>query len=198
MRGRTKWFINLLIVTSLLLLAACGPTPNPKSEGLDWPIEDFTYINQNEEKFGLSDLKGQVWIADFIFTNCTTVCLPMSTNMSKLQKRLKEEGLDVQLVSFSVDPEVDDPKTLQKYGEEYEADMKSWTFLTGYEQEEIERFAKENFKTIVQKPSDSDQVTHGTLFYLVDTSGKIVKYYDGVKPDLEEIISDVKELQKEK
>ena len=122
----------------------------------------------------------------------------MSTNMSKLQKRLKEEGLDVQLVSFSVDPEVDDPKTLQKYGEEYEADMKSWTFLTGYEQEEIERFAKENFKTIVQKPSDSDQVTHGTLFYLVDTSGKIVKYYDGVKPDLEEIISDVKELQKEK
>ncbi len=197
MRGRTKWLVNILAVTSLFLLVACGPTPNKKSESLDWPIEDFTYINQDEEEFGLSDLKGQVWIADFIFTNCTTVCLPMSTNMSKLQKRLKEEGLDVQLVSFSVDPEVDDPQTLKKYGEEYEADMKSWTFLTGYDQEEIERFAKENFKTIVQKPSDSDQVTHGTLFYLVDASGKIVKYYDGVKPDLDEIVSDVKDLQNE-
>lgn len=199
MRVRTKRLFHLLVVASLLLLAACGqPEPKTKSDQLDWQISDFTFTNQDEEEFGLSDLKGEVWVADFIFTNCTTVCLPMSTNMAKLQKRFQEEGLTVPIVSFSVDPEVDDPQTLRKYGEEYGADMSSWNFLTGYTQQEIEKFAKDNFKTAVRKPEDSDQVIHGTLFYLVDSSGKIVKYYDGVKLDFDEVVADVKALQKSK
>lgn len=64
--------------------------------------------------FSKSDLKGKVWIADFIFTSCETVCLPMTSNMTKLQQQLKDEGItDVEFVSFSVDPEIDKPDVLK-------------------------------------------------------------------------------------
>src|SRR5690625_7542927 len=85
------------------------------------------------ESLSLEDLNGSWWVADFVFTNCTTVCLPMSTNMSALQDKLAEENIDVQLVSFSVDPDYDQPEVLREYAEDYEADLSNWTFLTGYD-----------------------------------------------------------------
>lgn len=74
--------------------------------------------------------------------------------------------------------------------------MSNWHFLTGYSQEEIETFARKNFKAIVQKPKQGDQVIHGTDFYLVDQQGKIVKYYSGISNvPYEEIIKHIKALQ---
>lgn len=103
---------RMLLLLSIVLLAACGKTiPDAKN----WPVDDFTFTDQNGQSFGLSDLKGKVWVADFIFTNCETVCPPMTANMAKLQDMVKEEGLDVEFVSFSVDPEVDTPEKLKEY-----------------------------------------------------------------------------------
>lgn len=183
----------MLLLLSIVLLAACGKTiPDAKN----WPVDDFTFTDQNGQSFGLSDLKGKVWVADFIFTNCETVCPPMTANMAKLQDMVKEEGLDVEFVSFSVDPEVDTPEKLKEYAKKFNADLSNWHFLTGYSQEEIETFARKNFKAIVQKPKQGDQVIHGTDFYLVDQQGKIVKYYSGISNvPYEEIIKHIKALQ---
>lgn len=163
----------------------------------NWPVADFTYTNQEGKPYGLSNLKGKIWIADFIFTNCEDVCLPMTYNMAKLQTMVKEEGLEnVEFVSFSVDPAVDSPQVLKDFADYFKVDYSNWNFLTGYEQQHIEEFAMDSFKTIVKKPDSQDQVIHGTDFYLVDQEGKIMKYYTGLNDiPYDQIISDIKALQ---
>lgn len=181
----------LLALLLTLFLAACN---QGIEDPLEWEIEDFTFTNHNNEEFGLTDLKGEVWLADFVFTNCTTVCLPMMANMTDLQGKLEAEGLDVQIVSFSVDPAFDQPGTLKSYAENYGADLSSWNLLTGYSPQEIDEFAMDNFQTLARKPENDDQVIHGTYFYLVNQEGVIMKSYDGLNPPVEEILSDAEIL----
>ncbi|PLR77282.1 cytochrome c oxidase assembly protein [Bacillus sp. V3-13] len=177
------------------VLSACGQKEIENAK--DWPVSDFTYTNQEGEAFGLKDLKGKVWVADFIFTSCDDVCIPMTHNMAKLQKMAKDEGIEnIEFVSFTVDPEVDDGATLKNYAEHFNADFANWNFLTGYTQDEIQTFAVDVFKTLVQKPENDDQVIHGTEFHLVDQEGTIVQSYSGLNDiPFEQMISDIKTLQ---
>lgn len=185
------------IIMVLVLLSACGNLDKP--DDYDFEVQNFSYTNQDGKAVSLKDLEGKVWIADFIFTNCETVCPPMTNHMSSLQDNMKEAGLEnVDIVSFSVDPTVDKPATLKAFGQKFDADFSNWHFLTGYEQSEIEEFAKTSFKTIVQKPKDDDQVTHGTAFYLVDQEGIVRTRYDGINRSNdadEKVIEDIKALQ---
>jgi protein SCO1 len=194
----TKRRILSFILGSIALFAltACSSSGIPNAK--NWKIEEFSFINQEEETVSTSDLKGKVWIADFIFTSCEDVCFPMTWNMSKLQKMLKDEGIkDVEFVSFSVDPEVDKPEVLKAYGNQFNVEYSNWHFLTGYKQKDIEQFARKSFKTIVVKPENEDQVTHGTDFYLVDQEGKIIQYYSGLEEiPFADIIQHIKILQK--
>lgn len=186
---KNKWFFTVLLFS--LLLAGCG---QEIKDPLNWEIEDFTFTNQENEDISLNDLKGKVWLADFVFTNCTTVCLPMMANMTDLQAQMKEEGLDVEIVSFSVDPETDTPEVLKSYAENYGADLSTWNLLTGYTPEKIDEFSINNFKVPARKPENDDQVIHGTYFYLVDKNGTVMKDYNGINPPAEEIIADAKIL----
>ncbi|UII54504.1 SCO family protein [Cytobacillus spongiae] len=188
-------FLATIAVIGVLLLAACGQ--KGIKDAKNWPVEDFSYQNQKGEAFGLKDLEGKVWVADFIFTSCEDVCLPMTSNMSKLQEMVKEEGIEnIQFVSFTVDPTVDSPEKLKEFGDTFNVDYSNWNFLTGYSQEEITDFARESFKTLVVKPQNDDQVGHGTDFYLVGQDGKILKYYTGLaKIPFEDIIKDIKAVQ---
>lgn len=138
-----------------LLLAGCGQEQGIKNS-LNYEVSEFSFTNQEGEKFGLEDLKGKVWISDFVFTNCTTVCLPMMANMAELQAKLKEENLNVELISFSVDPGIDTPEVLKGYAGNYNADLSNWNLLTGYSQNTIKDFALKSFKAIAIKPETSD------------------------------------------
>ncbi|WP_033542627.1 SCO family protein [Planococcus sp. CAU13] len=180
-----------LLLFSILILAGCG---GKIKDSVNWEMEDFHFTNQNNEEVSLGDLKGDVWLADFVFTNCTTVCLPMMANMTQLQQELAQEGLDVRIVSFSVDPVVDTPEVLKSYAENYGADLSSWDLLTGYVPEKIDQFAYKNFKTVARKPEDSDQVVHGTDFFLVDREGVVRKFYNGLNPPTDEIKHDIEIL----
>jgi protein SCO1 len=187
--------LSIISILTLLVLSACGK--GEIKDAKNWPVPDFTYTNQNNETFGLADLKGKVWIADFIYTACPDICPPMSFNMSKLQEMAKKEKIDnIEFVSFSIDPAVDKPEVLTEYSKLFNADLKNWHFLTGYEQKDIEAFAMEHFKTIVQKPSGEDYVMHQPYFYLINQEGKIQKLYNGNEEvPFEEIIDDIKTLQ---
>lgn len=118
----------------------------------------------------------------------------MTTNMSKLQGKLEEEGLDAQILSFSVVPKIDTPELLKDYVPKFNGDLNSWDLLTGYSQEFIEDYALKNFKTIVKKPETDNQVVHRTSFFLVDSDGKIIKSYDGINVPYEDILNDIKIL----
>src|SRR5699024_7749731 len=153
------------------------------------------YTTQDNDTLGLKDLEGKWWLADFIFTNCTSVCLPMTSNMVYLQEELKAEGIDVELVSFSVDPDYDSPEVLTEYAEEYGADLSNWTFLTGYDFETIRELSIKTFRSPLQEPYEDDQVVHGTRFFLVNPDGKLIKNYGGLETEsMDEIIEDLKNV----
>lgn len=188
--------IFAILAIALLVLAGCGSSGNFKAQ-TNWEIEDFAYDNQRGEEVSLESLKGQVWLATFIFTNCVTVCPPMTYNMSDIQSMLKDKGVeDYKIVAFSVDPEVDTPEKLQEYIENYNVvDESKWELLTGYTQEHISQFARNSFKALVKNDPNSDQVIHGVSFFLVDQNGVVVKSYNGnTDVPKEEIVMDVETL----
>ncbi|MBU8681863.1 SCO family protein [Bacillus haynesii] len=177
-----------------VFLSSCGTSKieNP----LNYDVQSFSFQNQDGKAVSLESLKGQVWVADFIFTNCETICPPMTSHMAELQKQMEEENLQARIVSFSVDPENDTPEKLKKFAANYPLSFQNWDFLTGYSQKEIEKFALKSFKSIVKKPEDEDQVIHQSSFYLVDQNGKVVKDYDGARnTPYDEIIADIKTLE---
>lgn len=187
-----KTVLFFAFLTFILFLTACGKGEIESNMAKQTP--DFSFTNQENEAFGSEDLEGKWWIADFIFTNCTTVCLPMTYNMSQLQIMLEDEGIDAELVSFTVDPDVDNPEVLKDYAESYNADLSNWTFLTGYDFETIQELALDPFMTGVKQEPDSDQVTHGVRFFLVSPEGEVIKNYMGT--DLEEMEKIVEDLKK--
>lgn len=176
----------------LLFLVACSK--EEIETNMSEEVADFTFTTQKNEPISLSDLEGKWWIADFVFTNCTTVCLPMTSNMAALQTKIKEDDLNVHLVSFTVDPDYDTPEVLTKYGESYGADFSSWSFVTGYDFETIKRFSSESFLSpIIEPPPGEDQVQHGTRFFLINPDGDIVKNYEGINADeIDNILDDLK------
>lgn len=195
-RFRTFAKLATLSLILILTLAACGDK-EPIETSMNEEVNDFEYTTQDNETMSLDDLEGTYWVADFVFTNCTTVCLPMTSNMSYLQDKINDEGLDIQLVSFSVDPDYDTPDVLKEYAEEYSADLGNWTFLTGYDFQTIKELSIKSFKNMLSEPPDgSDQVTHGTSFFLVNPEGTVIKNYSGIEKDsMDDIFEDLKALE---
>ncbi len=188
---RTAAFLMILFLAAVP--AGCGK--KTIKDGVHWPVEDFEYTDHNGKAFGKKDLEGKVWIANFVFTNCRTVCPPITANMARIQKMIDEEGLDgVEFVSFSVDPETDKPEILKEFALNFTDDLDNWHFLTGYVQKHIEQFAMNNFKMHVHKSEDDDQVIHGTDLYLVDQNGVVVKYYSALDVPYDELLRDIKTL----
>lgn len=197
-----RFQILLLLIISIFLLSSCSEEKQAESTEetnafvpeYKWPVASFEAVNQDGAAMTLDDLKGEVWVMNMIFTNCETVCLPMTANMAKLQQKLKEANVDVHLVSFSVDPLNDTPEKLKEYALQFEADFSNWDLLTGYTEDDIKRIAK-SVKTLAEKPSGTNQVTHSTKFFLVNEAGVAAKGYDGVKVPFEDIINDIKTIQ---
>jgi len=197
LKNKLKFVMICLI--GAILLSACSSGNGFKAE-TDWKVQDFNYDNQRGEKVSLEDLKGKVWLADFIFTSCTTVCPPMTFNMINIQEKLIEEGVkDYQIVGFSVDPEVDKPEVMADYLSKFNSpDESKWQLLTGYKMDEISNLARDSFKTIVIDDPNSNQVIHGSSFFLVDKNGVVVKSYSGTdEVPVDEIVSDMKALSKQ-
>jgi cytochrome oxidase Cu insertion factor (SCO1/SenC/PrrC family) len=136
-------------------------------------VADFSLLDQNKKEVTLGDLKGKVWVADFIFTTCSGICPTMSKNMSALHHDFARRS-NVRLVSISVNPENDSSEALNLYAKKYKAQGSQWIFLTG-RREDIQKLAVESFKMGDMK----DIVFHSALFTLVDRKAQIRGYYDG-------------------
>lgn len=177
MKKKYALIVMLLIVTSIV--SACSNYKFKAST--NYEIESFTVTNHRGEEVTLESLKGKPWLAMFIFTNCETICSPMTYNMTEVQNALMERGVeDYNIVAFSVDPATDTPEVLAEYLDFYEVpDESKWNLVTGYEQAWIEQFSVNSFKSLVKMPDNSDQVLHANTFYLVDENGIAVKNYTG-------------------
>ncbi|TWT09200.1 SCO family protein [Planomicrobium sp. CPCC 101079] len=179
-----------MVLGLVLILSACSNDS----------IEDFSYTNHRGETVSSESLKGTPWLATFVFTNCETVCPPMTFNLAAIQEELVEQGIEgYKIVAFSVDPKADTPEKMQEYLANYSVpDESKWNLLTGYGQEEIALYAKDNFNTFIKNDPNSDQVIHGTSFYLVDKEGEVRANYDGYQHvPVEDIITELEKLIEE-
>jgi len=157
-------------------------------------VPPFQLIDQNNQPFGSAQLMGKIWIADFIYTTCPGPCPMISTRMSEMQKPL--EKTDVQLVSFSVDPEKDTPEVLRRYAERLHARDERWKFLTG-DRATIYNLSQNGFKLAATNDASGIPL-HSSRLILVDRSGVIRGYYDGTSPDaVTKILADASHLHRE-
>ncbi|WP_323702461.1 SCO family protein [Mammaliicoccus sp. Dog046] len=196
-----KGMIFSLFIVLAMIVSGCSNNAIEPDSQFGNKMQPFKVTDQNGKPFAQKDMKGKVYIADFIFTKCETVCPPMTYNMSSVIDELEKDGVkDYGVISFSVDPENDTPQKLKDYVKQYNAPQDKWTLVTNYDFKFIKQYAEDNFKSIVAPPpKGSTQVTHGTSFYLIDQNGKIIKTYSGQdagdkKFPKSEIVSDVKTL----
>jgi len=144
----------------------------------DGMVPMFQLVNQDNQSFGTEQLRGKIWIADFVYTSCPGPCPMISSRMSELQKPLRDS--DVALVTFSVDPQHDTPPVLRDYATKLEANLQRWNFLTG-DKESIFRLIRDGFKlATVDNPQGP---IHSTRMVLVDRRGMIRGYYDALEAD---------------
>jgi protein SCO1/2 len=134
----------------------------------------FSLTDQDGKKFASTDLAGKVWIADFVFTKCTSMCPIMTQNMHDVQ--LATNGLPVQLVSFTVNSENDTPPVLKAYAVANKADETRWHFLTGDHQTMWDLSV--GMKLAVGPGDSAMQVMHSSRFLLVDGHGVVRGIYD--------------------
>jgi protein SCO1/2 len=147
----------------------------PEYNNVPW----FQLTDQNGQPFGSQQLLGKIWIADFIYTSCPGPCPLISTRLSETQKPLRET--DVELVSFSVDPQHDTPAVLREYAEKLKAEPSRWKFLTG-DKTQIYQLARNGFRLATEEGGTAG-VIHSTRFVLVDRRGVIRGYYDATAAD---------------
>ncbi len=118
-------------------------------------VPDFSLIQRDGRQVTLADLRGKVWITNFIYTHCTDTCPLQSAQMARLQEELKTEP-DFRLVSITVDPEQDTPETLSEYATRFGANRERWLFLTGNKRA-VYTLAVEGFRLSVADPEELDQ-----------------------------------------
>jgi protein SCO1 len=159
-------------------------------------VPEFTLINQEGKNFGSAQLRGKIWIADFIYTTCPGPCPMISSRMSELQKPL--EKTDVHLVSFTVDPTKDTPQVLRTYAERLQAEPGRWDFLTG-PQSTIYNLSRNGFKLAVSDGSEEKGIpVHSTRMILVDRHGAIRGYYNAAEADaVTKLVADTTHLLRE-
>lgn len=157
-------------------------------------VPEYELINENGQRFGSKDLEGRVYLANFIFTRCPTVCPKLTKEMEKIQKRMKGLGQKVAIVTFTVDPKFDNEKVLFDYARKIHANPYVWTFLTGSnDKQELFKLYREGFKVPVENDGSENLMTiaHAEKIVLVDTMNRIRGYYNYDENSINKLMIDV-------
>jgi len=162
-------------------------------------IPPFMLTDQSGNAFGLDDLRGQAWVASFIFTRCPAACPMVMSNKVRLRDALRDDAtLDaVSLVSFTVDPAHDTAEVLQRYALGMGAAPDRWRFLTGT-RDQIWQLSRDGFKLAVADTPDEGQgpITHSSKLVLVDGGGRVRGYYDGLdEGSVKSVVRDLTRLR---
>lgn len=178
--GRPLFWVVLVLGIASYPIARAVTTKLPPRLPVLGQLPDFQLVDQNGKPYGAADLRGRVWVANFIFTRCPTVCPTFTKKMFEIQKRSRNIEPAFHLVSFSVDPEHDTPEALARYARQHRASPRMWSFLTGTP-DDVKRVVVDGLKVAMGREgpdSDFESIFHGTHFVLVDARGQIRGYYE--------------------
>jgi len=169
--------------------------------GYGHKIGHFSFLDQDSVTFSDVQLKGKVYVAEYFFTTCKTICPKMNGQMCRVQEAFAKEK-NFEILSFTVDPDNDRPHQLKNYAIMHKANRAQWHFLTG-SKEKLYELARKSF--FVLKPAEAinqgdvgSDFIHTNNFVLVDRQKRIRGYYDGTSPsDVDRLIADAKLLLQE-
>ena len=164
-------------------------------------IPDFTFINQDSLEITEEDYFGHVYVADFFFTHCPSICPVMTSQMGRLEAKLKEEGIlgEVKLLSHTVDPKRDFPSRLKEYREMNGIDGEHWNMVTGKPAQLDEQTRYGYMVTAFESDSAAGGFFHTDQFVLVDRNRHIRGYYDGTSTaSVDELFEDIVKLNQER
>ena len=196
-----RYFIVMSVLTLAALLAGLAvlaarqaeshPADSAETAGLSvfGRVDGFELLASTGEAFNAEQMRGKVWVADFIFTSCNGLCPMMTDKMAELYRAFSADDR-VHFVSLSVDPANDTPEVLAAYAARYEADTSRWHFLTG-EGGKVHALATQTFKI----GSLDEPLDHSVRFILVDGEGAIRSYYLATESDdVDRLAEDISRL----
>ena len=175
--------------------------PSMLNIGFGHKINSFEFTNQHGNKVSLDNVKGKVFVAEYFFTTCPTICPIMNKQMQAVQKQFSN-NLNFAILSFTVHPEVDTVEQLLRYAKRHGAKKGQWHFLTG-SKEKLYETARKSF--FLLKPAEvknqgdvGSDFIHTNNFVLIDKNLQIRGYYDGTnKKEVSKLITEAKILLKE-
>ena len=163
-------------------------------------IRPFSFTNQDGKKITEKEVAGKVFVAEFFFTTCKSICPVMNRNMILVYEALKDEK-DFLILSHTCDPETDSAAQLKKYADSLKVNTQHWIFLTG-RKDSLYNMARVSYT--IDDPANNlkntdDDFIHSQLWALVDRNGDVRKIYDGLKPsETKKLIVDARKLLREK
>ena len=191
----------ITILSLIFLFNACydnGPLPilgeMTEKDGEEVPhyIPDFNFINQDGEEFTQDDLDQKIYVADFFFTHCPSICPTVTKAMLRIKEKFEEE--DITLVSFTMDPVRDTPERLKKYATDIEVSAPKWVFLTG-EKKALHDISTDFFSVVIEDDEAPGGFNHTGNLLLVDKNKHIRAFCEGTdEEDVDEFMKDIKKL----
>jgi len=205
LRLSPAWLLFAALALAIPIAPMLGSRRPPALPQLG-ELPQFSLTDQRGHSFGRDDLRGRVWVADFVFTSCADACPRLTRQMRSLQDRLDPHGR-IGLLSISVDPERDTPDRLRQYGETYGAREDLWRFLTG-SPTEVERTVVKGFKIAMAKVpaapaarqsedelrAEAIDILHGDRLVLVDSAARIRGYYVADDAGTAKVLRDARAL----
>jgi protein SCO1 len=197
-----------LILTACLLAAACikqkevklpifGEKEITSSDTVYHKIGNFRLVDQDSTVITNRTLDGKIYVADFFFTSCRTICPIMKSQMMRVYDVIKSDP-EVLLVSHTIDPEYDTVGLLHDYADRLGVKSNKWHFLTGSKDSIYYLAQTSYFVTAMEDETDPDGFIHSGAFLLVDKKGRIRGKYDGTKDDdVNKLLKDIEILKKE-
>jgi protein SCO1/2 len=154
-------------------------------------IADFSFTNQNGKSISQKDYEGKIYVADFFFTSCKSICPKMTTNLVEVQKAFLHNP-KVKLLSFSVMPDIDSVSVLKEYAKINGVIDSKWNLVTG-DKKAIYAMARKSYLAVKQgKPEELYDMVHTENFVLVDSKRRIRGFYDGTKKEeIQRLIEDI-------
>lgn len=166
-------------------------TINGKTDTTLHTIQNFSFVNQDGDTVTEKDFNGSVYVTDFFFTTCHTICPIMSTQMERIAEKFKG-NMEVKFISHTVDPEIDTVEQLKRYAIKHNADTRQWMFVTGDKKDLYEIARKSYLLNAEQGDGGPDDFIHTQNFALVDKDKHIRGYYDGIDTtEMNQLMKDI-------
>ncbi len=163
----------------------------------DHRIADFELVNQMGQAYRLDDLAGKIYVADFFFTTCPTICKDMVKHMYLVQEAFEDDA-EIHLVSHTVYPEQDSVSVMYEYGQTFGVNPEQWTLLTGEKKVIYDLARKSYFAVTTEGNGGETDFIHTENFVLVDKEKRLRGFYDGTDlNDVQRLIKDIHVLKKE-